>query len=148
GYAPLIIIQDVRCHDLEIIIRRVRKRASAVTVSHRPDPGHVSAQTDRPPEYSRADRWQCQPCLGQDHPYLAAAQSPPTRESQRPARSCQLIRPFTAMQFPCLSTPTTLLSRRTSMPSSLRNSATALETSSSSRAINRGASSITVTSLP
>ena len=44
GYAPLIVIQDVRCHYLEIIIRCMCKRASAVAVSHRPDPGHISAQ--------------------------------------------------------------------------------------------------------
>ena len=49
--------------------------------------------------------------------------------------------PRLAMRMPC--TPV-----RTSMPSSLRMSATAAETSSSSRAIRRGAISITVTSLP
>src|SRR6516165_7514302 len=44
GHAPLIVIQDVRSHDLEIVVRRMRKCASAVTVSHRPDPWHVSTQ--------------------------------------------------------------------------------------------------------
>jgi len=44
GHAPLFVIQDVRCDDLEIIPRRVGKRASAVAVSHRPDTGHAGPQ--------------------------------------------------------------------------------------------------------
>ena len=40
----MIVIQDIGCHDLEIVPRRVRKRASAIAVSHRPDARHVGAQ--------------------------------------------------------------------------------------------------------
>ena len=49
--------------------------------------------------------------------------------------------PRLAMRMPC--TPV-----RMSMPSSFRMPATAADTSSSSRAIRRGAASITVTLLP
>src|SRR5207248_6946918 len=43
-HASLLTIQDVCRYNLEIVPRCVRKRASTVAVSHRPDTRHVGTQ--------------------------------------------------------------------------------------------------------
>jgi hypothetical protein len=36
AHAPLVVIEEIGCYDLEIVPRRVRERAPAITISHRP----------------------------------------------------------------------------------------------------------------
>ena len=44
SHSSLIVVEKIRCHDLEIIPRRVRERASTIAVAHRPDTGNVGTQ--------------------------------------------------------------------------------------------------------
>ena len=140
AHASLIVVEEIGRHDLEIILRRVRERASAIAVAHRPDAGNVGAQLVVHLDIAARVGARCPPCRGRGRRCSAAGRSRPADEFRRSARSLPLDSTFTAIEFPCFSTPTTLLSTRTSMPSSLRKPATACETSSSSREIRRGPS--------
>src|SRR5271170_225986 len=44
AHSSLIVVEKIRRHDLEIIPRRVRERASTIAVAHRPDTGNVGTQ--------------------------------------------------------------------------------------------------------
>jgi hypothetical protein len=44
AHPSLIVVEKIRCHDLEIIPRRVRERALTIAVAHRPDTGNVGPQ--------------------------------------------------------------------------------------------------------
>src|SRR5271170_7586597 len=44
AHSSVIVVEKVSCHDLEIIPRRVRERASTIAVAHRPDTRNVGPQ--------------------------------------------------------------------------------------------------------
>ena len=143
----MVVVEQVGGDDLVVVVGRVRERALAVAVAQRPDPRNVGAQLIINGDVAmRVDR-----DTGLVEPEIVGVRPTPDRDQKMRAfdlgatlrrldRDRDAVMPARNRQR--------LGPSRIAISSRSKILATSADTSSSSRAIRRGCTSITVTALP